>query len=64
MNKHAHDHHDHHHGNHSKKGLHKDWRAWLVVLLMLGAMAIYIFSDDEAIQPGGKLNERVPAAAE
>ena len=36
-----------------RRGLHKDWRAWLVVLLMLGAMAIYVLSDDESLRPGG-----------
>jgi len=29
--------------------LHKDWRAWLVVLLMLAAMAVYLLSMDESI---------------
>ena len=49
-------HENHHHdqtNTHQKKGLHKDWRAWVVVLLMLGAMAIYVLSFDERFQFGG-----------
>jgi hypothetical protein len=52
-----HDHHQgHHHGeNHqgrTRTQLHKDWRAWLVVALMLAAMAMYLLSLDESVQPG------------
>jgi hypothetical protein len=36
-----------------KDGIHKDWRAWTAVVLMLGAMVVYVLSDDEALQPGG-----------
>ena len=42
---------------------HKDWRVWTVVALMLLAMVIYVMTMDEAIQPGGKVNQPVPAAA-
>lgn len=45
-----------------RSGLHKDWRVWLVVGLMLAAMAIYLLTMDEALRPGGKLQEAVPAA--
>jgi hypothetical protein len=48
MNQHQH---KHKHAA-SKKGLHKDWRAWIAVLLMLAAMLAYVMSMDEAIQPG------------
>ncbi|REK17751.1 MAG: hypothetical protein DWQ37_05785 [Planctomycetota bacterium] len=44
---------DHHHGTKPKsKGVHTDWRAWVVVGLMLAAIAMYVLSDDESIQPG------------
>ncbi|MCA9233965.1 MAG: hypothetical protein KDA44_00740 [Planctomycetales bacterium] len=45
--------HDHagHHNRPSRKGVHKDWRVWVVVLLMLGAMAGYILSMDESLEP-------------
>lgn len=67
--KHDHHHHDHNHHGHehrtrSSKALHKDWRAWLVVGLMLAAMLAYVLSDDERLQPGEPLGEEVPAAAE
>jgi ABC-type nickel/cobalt efflux system permease component RcnA len=58
---------DHHHGHHhtsKRRPLHKDWRAWLVVGLMLAAMAMYVLSVDESIQPGDpQAGERMPAAA-
>ena len=56
---HGHDH-DHHHHQHQKKGLHKDWRAWLVVGLMLVAMAIYVLSDNEALRPAVEPAPRCP----
>ena len=48
MNQHDHDHHghDHHAPSRPKRGgLHKDWRTWLVVGLMLAAMAAYVLTD-------------------
>lgn len=41
---------------------HRDWRLWVVVALMLLAMAIYVMTMDESVQPGGKLKDAVPAA--
>ncbi len=59
--------HDHKHGDpaaHSKRrGLHKDWRTWLVVLLMLGAMAIYVMSGDECAGPSGAPMPAAPGPA-
>jgi len=43
-------HHQKLHGS-IKRGLHKDWRAWLVVLLMVGLMFAYLASLDEANSP-------------
>lgn len=31
--------------------LHKDWRAWLALVLMLAAMGIYILTLDDSVQP-------------
>ena len=58
-----HDHNKHHHQQHAKKGraVHKDWRAWVVVLLALAAMLMYVLSDDEALQPGGNREPGMPA---
>ena len=64
MTKHHHDQaHGHQHQTKSQ-GLHKDWRTWVVVLLMLVGMAAYILSDDEALQPDGGDGQQVPAMAE
>ncbi len=46
----------------SEPGLHKDWRTWVVVVLMVAAMAIYILSDNESLQSSG--GEQVPVPAE
>jgi hypothetical protein len=60
-----HGHHDHSHPQHKQGGgLHKDWRAWTVVVLMLAAMAAYILSVDESVEPGEPDQAQVPAAAE
>ncbi len=59
---HGHEHH-HEHGHVSKKRLHKDWRLWTAIVLMLAAMFAYVMSDDESLQVGGgKPQEPVPAA--
>jgi hypothetical protein len=56
-----HGHHGHHdeHGSHrqyeeakaKKRGLHKDWRAWTVVLLMVALIFAYLATLDEARSP-------------
>lgn len=37
--------------NKDRRRWHKDWRTWAVVLLMLGAMAMYVLSLDDSIAP-------------
>jgi len=32
--------------------LHHDWRFWVAVILMFGAMVVYLMSDDLAWRPG------------
>ena len=58
---HGHGHHGHAHSHDqghshgtppSKSGLHKDWRLWVVVGLMLLGMVIYILTLDESLRPG------------
>jgi hypothetical protein len=58
-------HHGHQHEQHhqKRKGFHKDWRAWLVVGLMLAAMLIYVFTKDESIRPGSNTQGPVVPAA-
>jgi hypothetical protein len=65
MTHHDHGHHDHqHHTQHPKnKPLHKDWRSWLVVGLMLAAILMYVWSNDERDPPGGGPAKEMPEAA-
>jgi hypothetical protein len=61
MTKHRNEH--QHHESPKYIGLHKDWRAWAVVALMLIGMAVYILSFDESEAPGGAGDGlQVPAA--
>ncbi|MHB8068972.1 MAG: hypothetical protein ACYDIC_13870 [Desulfobaccales bacterium] len=57
------------HAHHSEKkplwkGLHKDWRAWLALVLMLAAMVIYVLTLDDSVQPGSAAGNAAPAAAQ
>ncbi len=56
--------HEHHHSNQRKRGIHKDWRAWVVVLLMLAALVGYVMTMDESIVPGGGASGQPMPAAE
>jgi hypothetical protein len=44
-------------------GLHKDWRTWLVIGLMLAAIGTYVLTLDDSIQLGGAAQGGIPAAA-
>lgn len=44
-------------------GLHRDWRTWLVIGLMLAAIGTYVLTLDESIQPGSAAQGGLPAAA-
>jgi hypothetical protein len=35
----------------SRKKLHKDWRTWLIVALMLAAIGMYVLTLDDSIVP-------------
>jgi hypothetical protein len=57
--------HDHEHrGGHGhakrapSRGLHRDWRFWVAIALMLAAMVAYVLSMDESLQPGGNGQEQ------
>jgi len=69
MNTPTHDH-QHPHGESTNRhrptgqGLHKDWRAWLVVLLMLAAMAVYLLTIDESLRPGVSPEQVSPSDVE
>ena len=54
MSNQSHEHAKHRHGNKaasSKWQLHKDWRAWLAVILMVAAVVMYVLSLDDSIVP-------------
>jgi hypothetical protein len=34
------------------RGLHKDWRTWAVIILMLAAIGTYVLTLDDSIHPG------------
>jgi hypothetical protein len=55
--------HEHQHHAHQKSALAKNWVIWVAVALMLGAMLMYVLSDDESIQPGGPQGEGLPSDA-
>ncbi|MEQ8786835.1 MAG: hypothetical protein RIC55_11075 [Pirellulaceae bacterium] len=61
---------DHGRGAHGAKksgqGLHRDWRLWTVVVLMLVGMAVYVLTFDESLSPfrGGGDQQEVPADGE
>ena len=61
---HSHAKSDHHHQHAAKRGIHRDWRLWAVVLAMLLAMGIYVVTVDEAVAPGVAPAPEVPAAAQ
>ncbi len=44
-------------------GLHKDWRTWLVIGLMLVAIGTYVLTLDDSIHPGGAAQSGIPATA-
>lgn len=69
MTQHKHSHAEtgkHAHGGIKKfnyKNLHKDWRTWAVIGLMLVAIAMYVLTLDESVQPVMPKAARGPAAA-
>ena len=42
---------NHSHKHSSRTKLHKDWRTWLVLLLMLAAIVMYVLTLDDSIVP-------------
>jgi hypothetical protein len=42
---------DHSHKHSSRRRLHKDWRAWLALLLMLAAIVMYVLTLDDSMVP-------------
>lgn len=60
MTHHDHEKHEHqHHHPQAKAVSGTSWLVWVAVALMLGAMLMYVLSDDESIQPGGSAGEAI-----
>jgi hypothetical protein len=38
--------------------LHKDWRTWLALILMLAAMAVYVLTLDDSVEPTGGIQKQ------
>ena len=60
------EHRHHQHGHHNpppRKSLHKDWRVWTAVLIMLAAITAYVLSGDEMFGLRPKAPQPPPAAA-
>jgi hypothetical protein len=60
---HGHPHHDHQ----EPKGpwwkqVHRDWRFWTALILMIAAMVTYVLTLDESMRPGGGVQQQTPAA--
>ena len=55
----------HEHPHAPKRGLHRDWRVWVAVLLMLAGMVVYVFLGGNTLEPLGPAGGDVaPQAAE
>jgi hypothetical protein len=55
--------HTHYHKSHPHpywKRAHRDWKVWLAVVVMLGAMWIYLKSNDLSVKPNGQTQQPVP----
>lgn len=48
--------------SHEKKALHKDWRTWVAVALMLGAVGIYVLTLDDSAELNAVNQIQAPAA--
>jgi hypothetical protein len=61
----AHGHkHEHQHGQPTKsRPLHRDWRLWAGVVLMLIAIGVYVLTLNESLVPSGN-GQLMPAAAD
>ena len=41
---------------------HRDWRVWFATVLMLGAMVIYVMTENLSLRPGEPASQPMPAA--
>ena len=53
-----------HHGHaHARPGIHTDWRTWVAVIVMLGAIGIYVLTLDDSVEIQAETAAEAPAAA-
>jgi hypothetical protein len=48
--------------HHFLKHAHRDWRVWIVVVLMVALILVYVLTDNLSIRPGEREVEPMPAA--
>jgi hypothetical protein len=51
---------DHPHDRPYWKRAHRDWKVWIAVAVMLGAMWIYLRTNDLSVRPTGQTQQPVP----
>jgi len=52
-----------HHGHeHRRPGIHKDWRTWVAVVVMLCAIGIYVLTLDDSVEVSAESAAGAPAA--
>jgi hypothetical protein len=52
---------DHVHARHHFwKNAHRDWRVWIVVILMLVAILVYVVTDNLSLRPGKRAISPTP----
>ncbi len=54
---------DHAHPRHHMlRHVHRDWRFWVAVLLMLALVLVYVMTNSLSLRPGKPANHPAPAA--
>ncbi len=55
----------HHHGHEHahRPGIHKDWKTWVAVIVMLGAIGIYVLTLDDSVEVMDETAAEASAAA-
>lgn len=54
---------DNENSNRRTRQLHKDWRTWVALILMLTAMGIYVLTLDDSVEPTGEAEEQGQVSA-
>lgn len=54
-----------HHGHEQARGpgIHTDWRTWVAVIVMLGAIGIYVLTLDDSVEVMNETAAEAPASA-